>query len=549
MSRTRSPGLLALAALSLTGLTPRPADAQQGTWALTNARIQTVTHGLIERGTIVIKDGLIAAVGPAVAVPADARVLDLSGLTVSPGIIDLASTLGAAGTEPPPRAGRFGAGAQDSSDGHPVGLDPARLMADELQIGDADLEAARGAGITAVLVAGNRGAFRGRSALVPTAPGLEATSILRSPVAVQLGFQGIQGSYPATLLGVIAYQRQSFYDAQRYGLIADRYRSNPRGLARPAYDPGLEALVPAVRGALPVFVAAANENELRRAARIADEFKLRLTVVGATEGWRALDALAGRTAVVSVNFPKSPDVTGWAYRLSSRFAADSATADQAGRAVIEGNAAALHRAGVTIALGSGGLRPTEFLGNVRKAIGAGLPADAALAALTIEPARLAGMGDALGSVEAGKIANLVLTEGGDLLADSARIKAVFVDGARYEVAPPPAPRNGQSAGGAPAAVGGTWSMTLTSPQGPMDITMTITQTGASFTGSMTSLMGTTPIDAGRIDGRAVSWTMSVNMGGQSMDIAFDGEVDGTRMTGSAALGSLGSASFTAEKKP
>ncbi len=528
--------------------------AQSDTWALTNARIQTVTKGVIDKGTILIRKGLIEAVGPAVTIPADARVLDLSGKTVSPGLIDLTSSLGLAA----PAAGGGGQGGGGGGGGAgpaaasgPRGLEPERDVARELKVAPGDVKPLRDAGIAAVLVAPSRGLFRGMSALVPLRDSVDDSEVIRSQVAMHVGYQGVPGDYPGTLLGVIAYQRQAFYDAQRQGLIQDRYRSNPRGVERPDNDPSLDALVPVVRGQKPVFFDANNENEIRRAVRLAKEFNLKATIVGATEGFEATDALAGRPTVVSVNFPQPAQTTGWSYRLSQRRAPnDSAAAAREAQKMIEGNAAALNQAGIKIALASGGTRSSDFLANVRKAIAAGLPAAVALEALTIRPAELVGAGEILGSIEAGKIANLVVSTG-DVLSDSARISAVFVDGIRYEVAPPPARAAGGGNGGgaAPAQLGGTWTMTLNSPQGPLDLTMTVTQSGATFSGSMVSQLGTTDISSGEIAGRTATWTTVIQVGGQSITLNYHGEVDGNRMTGSAELGSFGTATFTAEKKP
>jgi imidazolonepropionase-like amidohydrolase len=550
-----SPAVRAL--LLASALLPRSIDplaAQSDTWALTNARIQTVTRGVIDKGTIIIRKGLIEAVGPTVAVPADARVLDLSGRTVSPGLLDLTSALGLPAPATPaqgPGGGGGGGGSAPPAGPRP-GLDPERQIAREIRITAAEVKPLRDAGITAVLVSPTRGLFRGVSALIPLRDDADPGTVIRSQVAEHIGYQGGQGGYPGTLLGVIAYQRQAFYDAQRQGLLQDRYRSNPRGMERPENDPSLDALVPVVRGQLPAFIEASNENEIRRASRLAKEFNLKATLVGVTEGWQALDALAGRTAVVSVNFPQPTAVTGWSYRLSQRrVPGDSAGAAREAQRMIEGNAGALHRAGVRFALASGGTR--DFLPNVRKAVAAGLPAGVALEALTIRAAELAGAGDMLGSIEAGKIANLVVSNT-DLLSDSARVSTVFVDGIRYEVAPPPATRSGGGGPGgggtaAPAQVAGAWTMTLTSPQGPLEITMTLVQTGASFTGTMTSSVGTQEITDGAITGRSVTWSATVQINAQSITLNYKGEVDGNRMTGSADLGSFGSATFTADKKP
>src|SRR5688572_22054043 len=497
--------LVLLAGIAL----PSVALAQDGVWALTNARIETVARGVIERGTIVIRDGLIEAVGADVRPPPDARIVDLAGKRVYPGLIDLTSTLGLAsapvsGGGP---GGQPGAGAQSSSATvRNVGLEPGRVIANELRPSASDIRTGRDAGITTVLIAPSRGAFRGLSALVPLRDESPQQYVVKSPVALHMGFQGAQGTgsggrYPSTLLGVIAYERQSFYDARHHAAVQERYRAGARGAARPSYDADLDALVPVVRGTVPAFFAADRENEIRRAVRIGDEFDLKLTIVGATEGFRAIDALKRADGVVvSLDFPRSPQVTGWSYRSTQRHALDdSAATDSAVRRALEANAATLHGAGIRFALASGGQRSSEFLDNVRKAIAAGLPRDVALQALTIRAAEVAGVGPQLGSIEAGKIANLVVAER-DILGDSAKVRMVFVDGIRYEVIAHAAGerRRGAAGGrggeredaGEMARVAGTWDLTVTTPQGENRASMTVTQAGATLDGTMATEMGT-----------------------------------------------------------
>lgn len=547
---------------------PSIAVAQEGTWALTNARIETVTRGVIERGTIVIRDGLIEAVGADVRPPADARIVDLAGKRVFPGLIDLTSTLGlpsapAGGGQGGPQGG---AAAQASATTvRNVGLEPGRVIADELRPSAADLRSARDAGVTSVLVAPSRGAFRGLSALVPLRDESATQYVVKSPVALHMGFEGAQGSgfggrYPATLLGVIAYERQSFYDARHHAALQERYRAGVRGAPRPSYDADLDALVPVVRGVVPAFFAANRENEIRRAVGIGDEFDLKLIIVGATEGFRAIDALKRADGVVvSLDFPRSTTVTGWSYRSTQRHALDdSAATDSAVRRALEANAATLHAAGVRFALSSGGLRAGEFLGNVRKAIAAGLPRDVALQALTVRAAEVAGVGAQLGSIEAGRIANLVVAER-DILGDSANVRMVFVDGIRHEVIPPaPTERRRGAAGGRGgdreeagemARVGGTWDLTVTSPQGENRANMTVTQSGATLEGTMATEVGTVQVTDGRVTGQRVTFTITVPISGQTTIIVFRGTVDGNRMTGTADLGAMGNATFTGERRP
>jgi imidazolonepropionase-like amidohydrolase len=418
-------------------------DAGSGVLALVNARIVTVTRGTIDRGTVVIRNGLIEAVGATVTPPPDARVLDVAGKTIYPGFIDLTSAMGLAA---PVAAGRGGGrgnlpaevlaflGQQPDTSSGPrfVGLEPQRNVVSEIRLADADVQAARAQGITSVLIAPPRGVFRGLSALVPMRDDTAARWAVKSPVALHMGYETVPGQYPGSLLGVIAYQRQAFYDALRLAQISERYQSNPRGIVRPTYDEGLEALVPAVRGQLPVFIAANNENQMRRALALAREFGLKLTIVGATEGFRAIDVLkSAGPPVVSVDFPQPAQVTGWQYQYAVRNETDSATRAQAVQKLVEGNAAALHRAGIRFALASGGAAPNTFIANVKKAIAAGLPREVAVEALTIRPAEIAGVDQQLGSIEPGKVANLLVMEG-EALTDGARLQGVLIDGRYYE---------------------------------------------------------------------------------------------------------------------
>jgi imidazolonepropionase-like amidohydrolase len=556
---------------------PASIGAQRGTWALTNARIETISKGVIEKGTIIIRNGLITAVGPDAAIPADARVIDMTKRTVAPGLIDLTSSVGlAAATAPTAAGGRGGAPAPAAAapTGGFTGFDPHRVIADEVNISLSDARSARESGVTAVLVAPSRGALRGLSALMPMRDSVKGLDALRSPVAEHFGFSGGGGGFggggknaegdplPGTIMGVIAYQRQALYDAKQRGLVSDRWHADPRGIPRPVNNPEIDALLPVVRGNLPVFYDANAENEIRRAVKVDKEFGIRFTIVGATEGFKALDALAGHPVVVSVNFPAPAATTGWSYYNAQRHTPqDSVIADREAKNVIEANAATLNKAGIKFALASGGQGAAQFVANVRKAVAAGLPADVALQAMTLRAAEYAGLDKALGSIEVGKIANLVVTEGGNILADSAKVRAVFVDGVRYEIAAPPAAPAGRAGGGrggsggatadAPIAqIGGAWRLTIDSPQGAQTVTMTITQTGPAFTAKVSGLpTGDADVTDGRIAGTKATWSLSLNMGGNALQLDFSGDIAGSKMTGTVALGAFGNATFTGEKTP
>jgi imidazolonepropionase-like amidohydrolase len=397
--------VLPVAALAITqtaAAQSQSRDNQTGVWALTNARIETVTRGTIDRGTIVIRNGVIEAVGASVTPPADAQVVDVSGRTIVPAFIDLTSSLGLPAA-PEGRGGGRGAGGfpgqapgQDlttTTEVRAVGLEPDRVIAEELNLSPADARTARDVGIGVALISPSRGLFRGMSALLPMRDDTAARWIVKSPVALHVGYQTVPGDYPSNLLGVIAYQRQAFYDAQRHAMVMDRYKANPKGMPRTAHNAELEALVPVVRGEIPVFIAANNENEMLRALALGKEFNLKITLVGAVEGFRAVSALkTARPPVVTVDFPPPAQTTGWQFQYSQRQdPADSSARMAAVTRLVEGNAAALNSAGIKFALASGGLSANVFMDNVRKAIAAGLPRNVALEALTIRAAEAAGV--------------------------------------------------------------------------------------------------------------------------------------------------------------
>lgn len=434
-----------LATSQTAGAQSQSRDNMTGVWALTNARIETVTKGTIERGTVVIRDGVIEAVGATVNPPADARIVDMSGRTIAPAFIDLTSSLGlrvpaqptgGRGAAPQAIPGFPNAEPDVQTETRVVGLEPDRVIAEELSLSPADARTPRDQGIGVVLVAPSRGLFRGLSALLPLRDDTAARWIVKTPVALHVGYQTVPGDYPSNLLGVIAYQRQALYDAQRHAMIEDRYKANPKGMARTAHNAELDALIPVVKGNIPVFIAANNENEMLRALALGKELNVKVTIVGAVEGFRAISALkTARPPVVTVDFPQASQTTGWQYQFSQRRdPADTASLTAAVTKMVEGNAATLHNAGIKFALASGGVAPNVFMDNVRKAIAAGLPRQVAMEALTIRAAEAAGAEAQLGSVEAGKIANLIVVQGEPLSA-SARIESVYVDGLPYEVIP------------------------------------------------------------------------------------------------------------------
>ncbi|MES2125478.1 MAG: amidohydrolase family protein [Gemmatimonadota bacterium] len=429
------------------------------TYAITNARIVPVASGPIPSGTVVIRDGLITAVGATVAVPADAQVVDGSGLTVYPGFIDAYGTLGLPAPAPGGgggggAAGRVAAATNARPAGAPnstnvVGMQPEVAVTDVLDPDAASFTAAHAAGLTAAFTATGTGVFRGSAALINLAGTDVSAMIVRPGVAQSVGFSrgggGFGGGgYPGSLFAVFAALRQELLDAQRYHELKALYDRNPRGRNRPAYDPSLEALQPVLTKQQPVVMFANSEREIIRALDLAKEFDLRVMIAGGNEAYRVADRLKAENVPVllSVNFPRRAAApAGGAGGGRGGAAASPDEEPELMRVLRERveapkSAGRLATAGVRFAFQSAS-NFTEYLANVRRASEAGLPADQALRAMTIAPAELLGVSDRLGTIEAGKIANLTITRG-DLFEKGTRVTELFVDGRPITIPAPAA---------------------------------------------------------------------------------------------------------------
>ena len=450
--------LVALAFITLSR--PGPSKAQHNateTYAITNARIVTVAGPAIEKGTVVIRDGLILSVGANVTPPADARTIDGAGLTVYPGLIDASTNLGMPQPSPTPGVGggrgqfQFPGGpspmASALNSTQPAGLQPEIMAADYLRPGGDQIEAERTAGITTALTAPRAGIFIGQSALINLAGNTPQEMIVRSPVALHIGFTPLRnGSYPGSLMGVFSAIRQMLLDAQRYQEAQKIYARSPRGVRRPEQDKSLEALLPVLNRELPVVMYADRERDILRAIELAQEFKLRAIIAGGEEAWKVADRLseAQIAVLLSLNFPRrttaaSPEADAEPLRIL--------------RARVEAPkcAARLAAARVKFALQSGGMTAIDdFRANAAKAVENGLASDEAIKAMTMTAAEILNAADRLGSIETGKIANLTITRG-NLLDRTARIAYVFIDGRQIDLRPGAAPASSPSASPSPTA--------------------------------------------------------------------------------------------------
>ena len=509
-------------------------------YAITNARIITVAGPAIDRGTVVVRNGVITGVGATVQVPGDARVIDGNGLTVYPGLIDANSSLGLAGDAAAAaaaaaagRGGRgAGRGAAPAQAGtptgapnslHPIGLQPELTAVDLVHPDPEAFAGPQSAGITAVQSAPATGIFRGLAAVVNLGGSSAQAMIVKAPVAEHIGFTPQRGGgYPNSLLGVFSTLRQMLLDAQHYGAEQAAYAKNPRGMHRPEIDPSLDALQPVLARQMPVVMEASSQREIERALDLAKEFNIRPIIAGGEEADKVAVRLKAENVpvLISLNFPRRPQASPDADPEPIRVLRARVDAPKL--------AGKLAQAGVKFAFEDGGLTNwADFLANAGRTSEGGLSAEQTIRALTLSPAEILGVSDRLGTIETGKIANLTITRG-DLF--TGHVTQVFVDGTPIEAR---APANANAVG---SVAGGTWTITVTSDEGEKSVTLALQQVGDQLRGTIQGALGSSQISNGSIGANGeLQFTASVTMAAGTEEARFSGTVAGNVIRGTVAV--------------
>ena len=513
-------GLLAASATWGQGGEPR-------TFAIRGAKIVPVSSAPLENATVVVSRGIITAVGTNVTIPPDAWVIDGKGLTVYPGLIDGFTDVGVASATSPASAGDSGARPQPAIARGPEdrpATTPWRIAADELNTGDPRVETWRSAGFTTVIAAPKGGMFPGQAAVLDLGGERTGDFVVKSPVAIPVSLQAPGGfrSFPGSVMGGIAYVRQVWLDTNWDAQAEAAYEKNPRGVERPKYDRSDAALAGALSKHAVVLIPGNTSLQIRRSLRLIEEWKLNAVLYGAQMGYDAAPEIAARKlpVLVDLKWPEAekdsdPEATPSLRTLRFRDRAPSAPA-------------ALGKAGVKFAFYSGGITaPKDILPAVKKSIDAGLSPEAALRALTLSPAEIFGVAETLGSIENGKIANLVVTDG-DLFDKKTKVKIVFVDGRKYEVREtlrPTEPPKGD--------LSGKWKLSFTTPQGQEEATADLTmQPDGTLTGTVTSDHGSGSVFSGWVSGEKFRFVINISIEGSSSDVVFSGTFEGTSMKGS-----------------
>ena len=489
--------------------------------AITGVRVVTAPGQVIDDATIVIRHGVIQAVGRGLAIPADARVhrferqADQPPITVYPGLIE--PYLKVSVSEP------------EQSGGAPVGRH--ELVNPDRSIRARDWPGSRvdgltRAGFTTALMAPDHGLLRGAGAVVNLGEEGLGANLLTPRFGQFVGLDARAGrrQFPSSLMGTVALLRQTMDDARWQREARAMWARNP-AQARPEWLEGLDALAPALNGQTPLVFESQDLLDSLRILELMDDPALKLVLVGHGAEYQRLSALSARRVphVLTLNFPNAPDVQGEDDRdVSLEALRHWRNAPK--------NPARMAEAGIPLLFTSHGLsNPNQIFGRLATAIEQGLDPDLALAGLTTAAAEWLGLGDRAGRIAPGYMANLLIVEG-ELFTNNPSLTEVWIDGQRRVL----------SALVAPAVdPAGHWALTLgLGGMGDVEASLSLQGTPSQLTGVLSVMGNDTPLSEVRVSGEQVIATIDASrMGGAgTITIRLTVEGDQVRGNGSGPFG-------------
>lgn len=487
-------------------------------FAIRGGTIHRVNGPPIANGTVIIRDGLIEAVGGDVAVPPGATIIDATGQHVYPGFIDALTSVGL----PAPPRRRGGERPQQPPAFEPAAsLDVARVAS----IDSATLEARRAGGVTTVLTAPSSAIFNGQAALLNLSADSGERRIVKAPAAMVVAFKPRSSqTFPDSLMGVVAHMRQTLLDARQLSAAIDIYEKKPAGRRRPQSTPELNAFRTVIRRELPVIFIADTDLTLQRSIDLAREFELRGILGGARQSFKMTDAIraANVPVLLSTAFPKPPKDPKHDENLPTRLLRERVEAPYA--------AARLASAGVPFGFVSNGATAEEHLDGIRLSIRAGLSPQQALRAATLTPAEILGVGRQLGSIERGKIANLFISEK-EIFEAGVKPKMMWIDGSLVRL--PSAEAKSDPAGTSSSIASGDWTLTIRAGDESISLRINIQGDPGSLSGSFSGPQGSGDIRDMRLEGNQLSFTLTMQTGrsSETSDWNFEGTISGSTIEG------------------
>ncbi|NVJ86157.1 MAG: amidohydrolase family protein [Algoriphagus sp.] len=519
------------------------------TYAITNATVHTSPGMEGKKASILIKNGVILGVGENLSIPAEAQIIEGDSLHAYAGFIDAASRGGITKPEDPERPKDF---VYSSPPDEIAGITPWRSAVDQFDIESSQVNDLRKAGFTLAHILPDGGMIAGKGALVLFGE-KESTNVLKENTSLSANLNGARGMYPGTTVGVMAKFRDVYQNTK---LTKDRMAlfASANGITRPEINPTFMAMSEVVDSAIPVFFEVEDDLEARRAISLQKELGFQLVLYGLEEYESIIDLLkeSGAGVILKLQIPDDKAIKNQKEDVSESVKAQYQRVKEAYDKTIA-QAGKLAAAGVPFSFSTIGAKANDSMKALQTMIEAGLSEKDALAALTTNAANALGIGRMAGTIENGKLANLVLSTG-PIFDSESQIKHVVVDGKifDYEVKAKKKNGNGETAS---AEVTGNWDYTSETPAGSSGGTISIQKNGNGYEGTITyddpsgSGKATSSLSEISVSGSSLSFAFEVNAGGMSISVDVSGDVSGNTMDGSMNIAQFGSFPISATRNP
>ncbi len=546
------------------------------TYAITNATIVQAPGRKIDKGVVVMKDGLITAVGNNVTIPPEAIIIKADSMFVYAGFIDGLSRTGV--TRPKEEKEKEKVKDPGNPPADRAGITPQHDVRDFLNPDDKSVEELRNIGFTVSQVVPYGNFLPGNSAIVLLGGKSPDNMVLVNNAALYSELSGTQGLYPNTVMAVMAKWRDLYKNASLAKSYQAAFATNPSAIPRPTNDRILEAFYPVIDQRIPVLFKSDKVMETQRVFTLKNDLNFPLMVGDVKEGWPIITKIksSGAKVFLSLDLPEEPKKDDKKESLTSgqvrkkedkkEAAKDSTktnkpkkekpkTALDLEREALEkrrkdvvtlytSQAAEFNKAGVPFGFSALSAKTKDIQSNLRKMIAAGLPEDAALAALTTQPAQLLGLSDRIGTIDNGKMANLVITYK-PYFNEKAKVRYVFVDGNVYTMELKEPKKEVK------ISASGNWSYTTDTPQGTYTGKVAIKDENGKLTGSISnSLSGKdTPLNNVSLDGNYLTFDFPYDAGGETITIEAAVTIDENTFEGTLTAGPNGSFPIKASKDP
>jgi Amidohydrolase family len=536
------------------------------TYAITNATIIQSPGRKLENGTIILKDGLIVSIGKGLPIPPEAIVIKADSMFVYAGFIDGLTRAGVNKPKEEPNREKI----KDPGNPPPdrAGITPQNDVRNFLNPSDKSVEELRNIGFTVAHVVPHGNFLPGQGSIVLLGGKSADQMVLVNNSSLYSELTGASGMYPATTMAVMAKWRELYKQASQAKAYQNVYAANRVGLERPASDRIEAAFYPVIDQRMPVLFKSEKVLETQRIFSLKRDLGFSLMIADVKEGWPIINKIksSGAKVFLSLDLPeekkedkkddkkdeKKSDSTKAKEPPKPKTAADiekEALEKRKAEAIAHyaSQASEFNKGGVSFGFSSLSAKTKDIHANLRRMIAAGLSEEAALGALTTVPAQLLGLSDRLGSIDNGKMANLVISDK-SYFHEKAKVRYVFVDGMMYKMEVKEVKKSDSNA---KVEIEGTWSTITQNPQGNTDGKVVFKKDGSSYTGIVSGGRLPAPVDLKDVslEGNTLTYSYSITFGGNAVKVEVEATVDGDSFKGNASVGQFGSFPIEGTKNP